>query len=96
MRLRENGIVRLINKEELHISEKIVMKPFQSDTVYMSSSVGAFAEEVLEAKKKIEYSDFNDISWLPATSNLYESLFSIAKQTATPRRGQLTPMHLEG
>ena len=52
MRLRENGIVRLINKEELHISEKIVMKPFQSDTVYMSSSVGAFAEEVLEAKKK--------------------------------------------
>ena len=63
----------------------------------MSSSVGAFAEEVLEAKKqKIEDSDFNDISWLPATSNLYERLFSIAKQTATPRRGQLTPMHLEG
>ena len=58
----ENGIVKLINKEELTISEKITMKPFQSDTVYMSSSVGDFAEEVLKGKEqKIENSDFNKI-----------------------------------
>ena len=45
---------------------------------------------------KIENSNFNDISWIPDTSNSCERLFSIAKQTATPQRGQLTSMHLEG
>ena len=79
----ENGIVKFINKEDLTTSEKIAMKPFQSDTVYRSSSVDDFAEEVLKAKKEIiEKSDFNDNSWFPATSNSCQRLFSIAKQTA--------------
>ena len=55
----------------------------------MSSSIGDFAEEVLKAKKqKIENSDFNDIYWIPATSNSCERLFSIAERTATPQRGR--------
>ena len=46
----ENGIVKLINKE-LTFSEKIAIKPFESDIVYMPFSVGEFAE-VLKAKKQ--------------------------------------------
>ena len=54
----------------------------------------AYFSETLSGK--IENSNFNDISWIPDTSNSCERLFSITKQTATPQRGQLTSMHLEG
>ena len=32
----EKGMIKLINKEELTISEKNTIKPFERDTIYMS------------------------------------------------------------
>ena len=75
------------------------MRGFKSESVFQISdpvSNTDFATAVLQAKRqKLSQYEPMKTNWVPATSNIFERLFSSAKQTANQRRPRLSPMHLE-
>ena len=103
----EGGILKISRgkEEKLTANEERIMRPFIRRQDVNDEEEGAvednvdFASEVLNKSKKArktpEISKYVDLSWIPATTNDVERLFSHCRRVFSMFRRAMTPQTLE-
>jgi hypothetical protein len=105
----ENAVVKVLREHEDSLSsgEKKALIDFKRSNAPNQEEVADFdnsipkksafelRREERDKRPKLASSDYKDLSWLPATSNIVERLFSRAKIILTDKRGKLEPRTVE-
>ncbi len=90
---RESGICKIIQgNEELDVEEADALLQFKNQQTTMDNEANSFAEQVLK-KRRTEH--YQDLSFIPPTSNLAERFFSAASFVMSDSRKSTLPKNLE-
>lgn len=88
----ESGICKIIENKELNIDEEQAMLPFKTHMITNDDDGESFAEQVLKKQRIFQY---QDLSFIPPTSNHAERFFSAAFFVMTDLRKSTLPKNLE-
>jgi hypothetical protein len=99
----ESGIIKIIddNINELTDEEKDAVEVFRLEPEELQANVSEtnppnFAKSILQKRKLPSNKPrYQDVKWIPTTSNVAERLFSKAKLTIGDLRKSMTPEHVE-
>lgn len=99
----ENGVIKVIRGDEnkLTTAEKAALLPFKIDptTVAARTAITTTAttvvDEILSNKKKDKPKMYQDLTFIPPTSNSVERLFSVCRYLLPDNRKSMTPESLE-
>jgi len=88
----ESGICKIIENKELNVDEEQAMLPFKTHMITNDDNGESFAEQVLKKQRIFQY---QDLSFIPPTSNHAERFFSAASFVMTDLRKSTLPKNLE-
>jgi len=99
----ENGVIKVIRGDEnkFTTAEKAALLPFKIDptTVAARTAITTTAttvvDEILSNKKKHKPKMYQDLTFIPPTSNSVERLFSVCRYLLPDNRKSMTPESLE-
>ena len=88
----ESGICKIIENKQLNVDKEEAMLHFKIQTITDDENNDSFAEQVLKKQRIFQY---QDLTFIPPTSNLVERLFSAASFVMTDLRKSTLPKNLE-
>jgi hypothetical protein len=98
----ESAIVKIINGENETLTdiEKGKVQCFlrHADPVEVASPIGgspSIIKNALRKRRRAQPDEYEDLNWIPPTSNICERLFSLAKLTLGSLRQSMSPETLE-
>ena len=88
----ESGICKIIENKELNVDEEEAMLQFKTHMIKNDEDSDSLAEQVLKKQRIFQY---QDVSFIPPTSNHAERFFSAAFFVMTDLQKDTLPKNLE-